>query len=55
VRDRATGKDRTIGRLEGLENFAPVGGLQVSPDAATILYTRRVGSGSDLMRIENFR
>ena len=30
-------------------------GLTVSPDGKTILYTRGVGEGSDLMMIENFR
>jgi hypothetical protein len=29
--------------------------LAVSPDGRTILYTKQVGSGTDLMLIENFR
>jgi hypothetical protein len=29
-------------------------GLTVSPDGKTILFTRFVGEGSDLMMIENF-
>jgi hypothetical protein len=47
----STGKDRVIGTLEG--PLSP--GLTVSVDGKTILFTKVVGSGSDLMLIENFR
>jgi len=49
--DPSTGKDRVIGTLEG--PLRP--GLTVSADGKTILFTREVGQGSDLMLIENFR
>ena len=45
----ATGRGRPLGKVGW------VTGLAVSPDGRTILYTKRVGSGSDLMLIENFR
>jgi len=48
--DPATGRDRLLGKVEW-----PVGGITVSPDGKTILYTKLVGEGSDLMMIENFR
>lgn len=48
--DAATGRDRLLGRVE-----SPDEGLTVSPDGKTILYTRRVREGSDLMMIEDFR
>ena len=48
-RDPATGRDRLLGNLEGAS------GLTVSPDGKTILYTKAVGVGADLMLIENFR
>ena len=48
--DAVTGRDRLLGRVE-----SPDEGLTVSPDGKTILYTRRVREGSDLMMIENFR
>jgi len=50
VLDLATGRDRLLGKLE-----TPIGGITVSPDGKTILYTKLVGEGSDLMMIENFR
>lgn len=50
LRDLATGRDRL---LSNLENWLP--GFTVSPDGKTILYTRMVGEGSDLMLIESFR
>ena len=49
------------GTLQGhrhrrLERFAiGNGGLAVSPDGQTILYTRQVSRGADLMLIQNFR
>ncbi len=49
--DPATGQDRLLGQLEKNAGY----GLTVSPDGKTILYTRSVGEGSDLMMIENFR
>jgi len=48
--DPATGRDRLLGVLEG-----GGGGLTVSSNGKTILYTKQVGEGSDLMMIENFR
>jgi eukaryotic-like serine/threonine-protein kinase len=45
-----TGKDRLLGTLEGVAL-----GLTVSADDRTILYTKRVAQGSDLVLIENFR
>jgi serine/threonine protein kinase len=49
--DPVTGRDRLLGRLE-----AAAGGMTVSPDGKTILYTKQhLGEGSDLMMIENFR
>jgi len=48
--DAVTGRDRLLGRLE-----KPFGGLAVSPDGKTILYTKTVREGSDLMLIESFR
>ena len=48
--DPATGRERPLGKL------GPSGsGLTVSPDGRTILYAKQVGSGTDLMMIENFR
>jgi eukaryotic-like serine/threonine-protein kinase len=49
-----TGKDRRVGSPPDSSRDAPSIGLAVSPDGKTILYTRQVGSGSDLMLIENF-
>ena len=49
--DLATGQDRLLGTLEG-----PLGaGLTVSADGKTILFTKVVGEGRDLVLIENFR
>jgi Tol biopolymer transport system component/DNA-binding winged helix-turn-helix (wHTH) protein len=46
-------EDHRHGTLEHFENGN--GGLTVSPDGQTILYTRLVGRGADLMSIQNFR
>ena len=48
--DTVTGRGRLLGRVE-----SPDEGLAVSPDGKTVLYTRRVREGSDLMMIESFR
>ena len=53
VLNPVTRKDRRQGTLEKFENGN--GGLAVSPDGQTILYTRLVNSGADLMWIQNFR
>jgi serine/threonine protein kinase len=50
LRDLGTGRDRLLGTFENGQ-----GGLTVSPDGKTIIYSRIVGEGSDLMMIENFR
>ena len=44
------GRDELLGTLE-----LWAGGLAVSPDGTTILYTKQVREGADLMMIENFR
>jgi len=51
LRDPATGKGRLLGKLERVQ----FGDMTVSPDGKTILYTRAVGEGTDLMMIDNFR
>jgi serine/threonine protein kinase/Tol biopolymer transport system component len=51
LRDSETGQGRFLGNLEDASDY----GLTVSPDGKTVLYTRRVNSGQDLMMIENFR
>ena len=53
VMNPVTLKDRRQGTLEKFENGN--GGLAVSPDGQTILYTRLVNRGADLMWIQNFR
>ena len=53
VLDPVTLKDRGHGTLEKFSEFT--GGLAVSPDGQTILYTRAVSHGADLMLIQNFR
>jgi hypothetical protein len=45
-----TGRERLLGKLDLHGNS-----LAVSPDGKTILYTKQVGEGSDLIMIENFR
>ncbi len=52
VRDLATGRERRLGNLPQATGGA---GLTVAPDGKTILFTKSVGEGSDLMMIENFR
>jgi hypothetical protein len=52
--DPATGRDQVLGTLEMFERFGN-GRVGVSPDGRTILYTKAVRTGSDLMLIENFR
>jgi hypothetical protein len=51
LRDPATGRGRLLGTLES----ATPDGLTISPDGKTVLYTRAVNSGADLMLIDNFR
>jgi dipeptidyl aminopeptidase/acylaminoacyl peptidase len=50
----ATAVDQVLGRLDGFEREVP-SGFTVSPDGTSILYTRPVSQGVDLMLIENFR
>jgi len=52
-----TGEDRQVATLE-IPFPAPglkIGYFAVSPDGQTILYSRLVSNGADLMLIENFR
>jgi hypothetical protein len=51
LRAPATGRGRLLGKLDRVQ----FGDMAVSPDGRTILYTRAVGEGTDLMLIENFR
>jgi eukaryotic-like serine/threonine-protein kinase len=51
LRDPTTGRGRLLGKLDRVQ----FGDMAVSPDGRTILYTRAVGEGTDLMMIENFR
>jgi Tol biopolymer transport system component/DNA-binding winged helix-turn-helix (wHTH) protein len=53
--DHGTGKDREVGRLEQYHVSLLADGFAVSPGGKTILYSRTVSSGADLMMIENFR
>ena len=55
VMDPGTGKDREVGKLEQYHVGLLTAGFAVSPDGKTILYSRTVSSGADLMMIENFR
>lgn len=55
VMDPVTGKDREVGTLEQYHVGSLRAGFAVSPDGKTILYSRTVHSGADLMMIENFR
>ena len=57
VRNSVTGEDRQIATLERLfpASRLPVGSFAVSPDGQTILYSRLVSYGADLMLIESFR
>ena len=57
VRNPVTGEDRQFATLEMLfpASGLPVGCFAVSPDGQTILYSRLVSNGADLMLIENFR
>jgi hypothetical protein len=49
--DVSAGRDETLGPLVG---FWPTG-FAVSPDGQTVLHGRRVGEGSNIMLIEDFR
>ena len=53
--DPATGRDRAVATLPDLSSSAIFWGPRVSPDDSTILYTKVVNRGEDLMMIENFR
>jgi Tol biopolymer transport system component len=50
VLDPVTERDQLLGKLE-----RALGGISVSPNGKSILYTRVTGQGSDLALIENFR
>jgi Tol biopolymer transport system component len=47
----STGRSRLLTRIEGDLYY----GLSVSPDRKTVLFSKSVASGRDLMLIENFR
>jgi hypothetical protein len=53
--DLSSRQDRLLGTLEGFEPNYHTMGLAISPDGTTMLYSRRVLHGSDLMLIENFK
>jgi Tol biopolymer transport system component len=53
--DPANGHDRAVATLTDLSYGDVYWGPHVSPDGSTILYTRVVNRGEDLMMIENFR
>jgi Tol biopolymer transport system component len=53
--DPATGRDRAVATLPDLSYGDVFWGPHVSPDGSTILYTRAVSRGEDLMMIDNFR
>ena len=57
VLNPVTGEDRQVAALEmSFPLRVPdIGSFAVSPDGQTILYSRLVSNGADLMLIENFR
>ena len=55
VLNPVTGVDRRVGTLEHYQYENMPSGFAVSADGRTILYTRLVSIGADLMLIENFR
>jgi Tol biopolymer transport system component len=57
VLNAVTGEDRQVAALDMLFPASGLGvsSFAVSPDGQTILYSRLVSSGADLMLIENFR
>jgi hypothetical protein len=57
VLNPVTGEDRQVAALDMLfpASGLGVGSFATSPDGQTILYSRLVSNGADLMLIENFR
>ncbi len=53
--DPATGHDRVVATLPDVWYGGIFSGPNVSPDGSTVLYTKVVNRGEDLMMIENFR
>jgi Tol biopolymer transport system component len=51
----ATGKIRLISKVDRPLTLFPFGGLAVSPDGRSVLYTQYEQGGSELMLMENFR
>jgi Tol biopolymer transport system component len=51
--DPSTGRSRFLGEVE--TGSGPFLGLALSPDGKTVLFTKKVAEGADLMLIENFR
>jgi Tol biopolymer transport system component len=53
--DWSTGRDRLIRTLDGITYGDVLWGPSVSTDGSTLLYSKVVNEGEDLMLIENFR
>jgi Tol biopolymer transport system component/DNA-binding winged helix-turn-helix (wHTH) protein len=51
----ATNKVRTVAKLEDFRDIGEAGGLTVSPDGRSILYTQVDQASIELMTVENFR
>jgi eukaryotic-like serine/threonine-protein kinase len=51
----ATGKIRVLANVDRPVALYPIGGLAVSPDGRSILYTQIEQAGSEMMLVENFR
>jgi hypothetical protein len=54
VIDLQSGRDRVVGRVPTSRRML-FQGLSVSPDGASVIFTKWVSEGEDLMMIDNFR